>query len=64
MSLNKDITAPTTAPQSPADMIAPGSSPTTAPPQSSAQPVSGGPGGQTAETSSGPGNMGLIAPIG
>ena len=45
-------------------MIAPGSSPNTAPPQSSAQPVSGGPGGQTAETSSGPGNMGLIAPIG
>ena len=57
-------TAPTTAPQSPADMIAPGSSPNTALPQSSAQPVSGGPGGQTAETSSGPGNMGLIAPIG
>lgn len=55
---------PATAPQSPADMTSPANNGGTSAPQSSAQPGNGGPGGSTAETSSGPGNVGLIAPIG
>ncbi len=54
--------AGSTAPQSPADMTSPATSPAGASTQT--VPGSGGPSGQTAETSGGPGNIGFISPIG
>ena len=55
---------PTTAPQSPADMTSPANGPGTTPPQNFTQTTTSGPGGQSAEAGAGPGNVGLIAPIG